>query len=102
MVWILDILYFTVIMDGSLGYFRAGQQRKSDRVKSKGKFDSSNNQYKVGKSIASTKELSKEEKELLINQLKQSNRKDKSKKLILFGLLLFLMLIIFVLLFYNF
>lgn len=88
-------------MDGSFGYFRAGQQRKAERSKNKGKFDPGKTTYNSGKPIKSTKKLSKKELNLMIKELSMKQRKKKRIQLkILFVTLILISSLISLFLFF--
>lgn len=88
-------------MDGSLGHFKAGQQRKAERSKNKGKFDPSKTTYNSGKPIKSSRKLSKKELDLMIKELtmKQEKKKRIQLKILVVTLILISSLISLVLFF---
>lgn len=88
-------------MDGSFGHFKAGQQRKAERNKNKGKFDPSKTNYKSGRAIESSEKLSPKELEDLVKNLKikQINQKRKQLKVLVVVLVVISSLISLLLLF---
>jgi predicted nucleic acid-binding Zn ribbon protein len=84
-------------MDGSLGHFKSGQQRKAERNKIKGKFDPRKTNNKSGRAIKSSKKLSKAELDKLIADLNYKSQKRKKNQLKLLFLILVVISLMFIL-----